>query len=75
MARLCVPGASDAGEQSCSCLADPAEQSWLSAPAQGQVERVGSALPVSGLLVGGSPLQRVGKFSVTFLLTFFLKPI
>lgn len=36
---------------------------------QDQAKHVGSALPVSRPLVGGSTLQNVRKFSVTFLLT------
>lgn len=40
---------------------------------QDQAKHVGSALPVSRPLVGGSTLQNVRKFSVTFLLTSFFK--
>lgn len=37
----------------------------------GWVKHVDSAFPVSGPLVGGSPLQRVGRFSVLFFTNFF----
>ena len=60
-------------------LASRAAPAWLTLESRagsllrswGQAKRVGSALPVFGPLAGGSLLQRVGNFSVTFILTFF----
>lgn len=56
----------DAGEQGAHAWPTLRSRAGSLLWPRGQARHVGSALPDSGPLVGGSPLQRVGKFSVTF---------